>query len=156
MLNSSVKARLAGSALRRARHKRPVCDRRLDLLDELPRNRVVLDASVTNGDEQRIGMRSERHIPEREDDTIVGVAEPRVGGVMQTVKFRSDRETVHERGNSAANHAEARTFFYHALDVARAQQAKSLELRTAVSLSRLWQHQGQRAEARELLASIYG
>src|SRR5262245_59781686 len=43
-----------------------------------------------------------------------------------------------------------------ALDVAQAQQARSLELRVAVSLSRLWQHQGQRAEARELLAPIYG
>jgi predicted ATPase len=40
--------------------------------------------------------------------------------------------------------------------VARHQQAKSLELRAAISLSRLWQHQGKRAEARELLAEIYG
>jgi hypothetical protein len=38
--------------------------------------------------------------------------------------------------------------------VARAQQAKSLELRAAVSLSRLWQHQGRRAKACELLAPI--
>lgn len=57
---------------------------------------------------------------------------------------------------SADNHAEAQTCFYSALDVARIQQATSLEIRTAVSLSRLWQHQGQRAEARELLAPIYG
>jgi predicted ATPase len=40
--------------------------------------------------------------------------------------------------------------------VARHQQAKSLELRAALSLSRLWQQQGKRAEARELLAPIYG
>ena len=46
-------------------------------------------------------MRSEYHIPEREYDTVVGVAELRVGGVMQTVKLRSDREAVHERGNAA-------------------------------------------------------
>jgi predicted ATPase len=46
--------------------------------------------------------------------------------------------------------------FVQALDVARRQQAKSLELRTAMSLSRLWQRQGQRAEAYELLAPIYG
>jgi predicted ATPase len=57
---------------------------------------------------------------------------------------------------SADNHAEAQTCFHSALDVARAQQARSLELRTAVSLSRLWQHQGRRAEARDLLAPIYG
>ena len=35
------------------------------------------------------------------------------------------------------------------------QQAKSYELRAALSLSRLWQQQGKRAEARELLAPIY-
>ena len=40
--------------------------------------------------------------------------------------------------------------------MARRQQAKSLELRAAMSLSRLWQQQGKRAEARELLAPIYG
>jgi predicted ATPase len=39
--------------------------------------------------------------------------------------------------------------------VARRQQAKSYELRAAMSLSRLWQQQGKRAEARELLAPIY-
>ena len=44
----------------------------------------------------------------------------------------------------------------HALDVARYQDAKSLELRAALNLSRLWQQQGKRAEAYELLASIYG
>jgi predicted ATPase len=42
-----------------------------------------------------------------------------------------------------------------ALDVARRQQAKSLELRAAMSLSRLWQQQGKQAEARELLEPVY-
>jgi predicted ATPase len=51
---------------------------------------------------------------------------------------------------------EAETCFRQALDVAHRQQAKSLELRAAMSLSRLWQRQGKRAEARELLAPIYG
>jgi TOMM system kinase/cyclase fusion protein len=46
--------------------------------------------------------------------------------------------------------------FQQALDVARRQQAKSLELRAAKSLSRLWQRQGKRAKAYELLAPIYG
>ena len=45
---------------------------------------------------------------------------------------------------------------HQALDIARHQQAKSLELRAAVSLSRLWQRQGKRDAARELLAPIYG
>ena len=52
--------------------------------------------------------------------------------------------------------AEAETCFQQALVLARRQGAKSLELRAAMSLSRLWQQQGKRAEARELLAPIYG
>ena len=51
---------------------------------------------------------------------------------------------------------EAEGCFQHALDVARRQQAKSWELRATMSLARLWQRQGQRAEARELLAPVYG
>ena len=52
--------------------------------------------------------------------------------------------------------AEAEACFQQALDVARRQEAKSLELRAAMSLSRLWQQQGKRAEAHALLAPIYG
>jgi predicted ATPase len=46
--------------------------------------------------------------------------------------------------------------FHQALDVARRQQARAWELRAAMSLARLWQQQGQRAEASSLLAPIYG
>jgi predicted ATPase len=52
--------------------------------------------------------------------------------------------------------AEAETWLRRALDVARRQQAKSLELRAAISLSRLWQQQGKLDEAHTLLAPIYG
>jgi predicted ATPase/class 3 adenylate cyclase len=52
--------------------------------------------------------------------------------------------------------AEVEACFQQALDIARRQQAKSLELRAAMSLSRLWQRQGKRDAARELLAEIYG
>jgi len=44
----------------------------------------------------------------------------------------------------------------HALDIARRQQARSWELRVAMSLARLWQQHGKRAEARALLAPVYG
>jgi len=54
------------------------------------------------------------------------------------------------------NEPQAATRFEQALEVARRQQAKSWELRTVTSLSRLWQRQGKRAAARELLAPIYG
>jgi predicted ATPase len=51
---------------------------------------------------------------------------------------------------------QAEACFQQALAVARRQQAKSWELRTAMSLARLWQQQGKRAEARGLLVPIYG
>jgi predicted ATPase len=51
---------------------------------------------------------------------------------------------------------QAATRFNQALDVARHQQAKSLELRAATSLARLWQSQGKRQEASALLAPVYG
>jgi predicted ATPase len=59
-------------------------------------------------------------------------------------------------GVSADNHAEAEACFHQALDITRRQQSKSLELRAAMSLSRLWQRQGKRAAAHGLLAPIYG
>ena len=45
---------------------------------------------------------------------------------------------------------------HQALAVARRQQAKTLELRAATSLGRLWQQQGKRTAAHQLLAEIYG
>jgi class 3 adenylate cyclase/predicted ATPase len=50
---------------------------------------------------------------------------------------------------------EAEASFHQALEIARRQQAKSLELRAATSLSRLWQRQGKRQEAHDLLAPVY-
>jgi predicted ATPase len=52
--------------------------------------------------------------------------------------------------------AEAEVGFHTAIDIARRQQAKSLELRAVMSLSQLWQQQGRKDEARQLLAEIYG
>jgi predicted ATPase len=57
---------------------------------------------------------------------------------------------------TGTSQAEAEAWLQRALDAARRQEAKSLELRAAMSLSRLWQQQGKRDEARELLAPIYG
>jgi predicted ATPase len=49
----------------------------------------------------------------------------------------------------------AQAHFERALAVAREQQAKSWELRAAMSLARLWRDRGERAKARELLAGVY-
>jgi predicted ATPase len=50
----------------------------------------------------------------------------------------------------------AEGYFERALTVARQQQAKSWELRAAMSMARLWRNQGKWDEARELLAPVYG
>jgi predicted ATPase len=62
---------------------------------------------------------------------------------------------VHATDRTLHTTTEAEASLHQALTIARRQQAKSLELRAALSLARLWQHQGKRTEARELLAPIY-
>ena len=52
--------------------------------------------------------------------------------------------------------AKAEAYFERALTVARKQQAKSWELRAAMSMARLWRDQGKVQQARELLAPVYG
>jgi predicted ATPase len=52
--------------------------------------------------------------------------------------------------------AKAEAYFERALAIARQQQAKSWELRAAMSMARLWRDQGKREEARDLLAPVYG
>jgi predicted ATPase len=56
---------------------------------------------------------------------------------------------------SPDHHAEAEACFHQAIAIAQNQQAKSLELRAATSLARLWQQQGKRQEAHDLLAPVY-
>jgi predicted ATPase len=67
--------------------------------------------------------------------------------------YRLKGELLHMRG---ADEEESEHCFLQALVVAQQQEAKSLELRTAISLSRLWQQQGKRRQAHDLLAGIYG
>jgi predicted ATPase len=68
--------------------------------------------------------------------------------------FRVRGELLQKQINPAETQAEF--CFGQALDVARRQQARSWELRTSVSLARLWQKQGKTKDARELLEPIYG
>jgi predicted ATPase len=51
---------------------------------------------------------------------------------------------------------EAEACFHEAIEIARQQQAKSLELRAVMSLSRLWQQRGKKEEAHQILSGIYG
>jgi len=84
-------------------------------------------------------------------------------GLATLVKSRArwwEAELHRLRGELLLQHAvaqpeEAEVCFQQALAVSRRQQAKSLELRAAMSLVRLWQQQGKRAEAHELLVPVY-
>jgi predicted ATPase len=75
-------------------------------------------------------------------------------GDMLAEAHRLRGELLLRRAAPEAVQAEA--CFQQALVIARRQQAKSWELRAAVSLARLWRRQGKCAEARELLAAVYG
>jgi predicted ATPase len=72
---------------------------------------------------------------------------------MEAELYRLKGELI--LAQSLDNIEETETCFQQALEVARSQQAKSWELRAATSLARLWQSQGKRAEARELLEPVY-
>jgi len=71
----------------------------------------------------------------------------RSGSVEKAVDFQSLESGVRN---------EAEGCIRRAIDIARRQSAKSLELRAVTSLSRLWQQQGKKAEARQMLGEIYG
>ncbi|MGB6542110.1 MAG: hypothetical protein WBF03_14705 [Xanthobacteraceae bacterium] len=58
--------------------------------------------------------------------------------------------------NATGDQAAAEQTYRRALAVADRQRARTLELRAATSLARLWRGQGKRVEARDLLAPIYG
>jgi len=58
-------------------------------------------------------------------------------------------------GHATHDEQQAEACFCQAVEIARQQQAKSWELRAALSLSRLWQSQGKRDEVRQLLEPVY-
>jgi predicted ATPase len=76
-----------------------------------------------------------------------------VRGGAVSIERNADAKTV--RGPESEVEKEAEEYFQKAVAIARQQQAKSLELRAVMSLSRLWQQQGKKEEARQMLAEIY-
>jgi len=84
-----------------------------------------------------------------------------LGMTNDTEERRWDAELYRLQGElllarATGHDTEAETCFHQALNIARRQQAKSWELRAATSLARLWQRQGQRAAAHQVLAEVYG
>jgi predicted ATPase len=71
--------------------------------------------------------------------------EAEVNRIAGEIALRSERDAMKAVG-----------YFERALAIDRQQQAKSWELRAAMSMARLWRDQGNRGEARELLAPVYG
>jgi Arc/MetJ-type ribon-helix-helix transcriptional regulator len=71
-------------------------------------------------------------------------------------RYSSASEYVREIGDKDGNAVEeAEALFGHALEIARRQEARMFELRAASGLARLWQRQGKRNAARDLLAPVY-
>ena len=73
---------------------------------------------------------------------------------MRPEPHRLEGELTFLRDAEPFDKAEAS--FMRALEAARRQQARSLELRAAMSLSRLWRRQDKRSAARQTLAEVYG
>jgi len=78
------------------------------------------------------------------------------GELLLQAKVRSPKSEVRSpKSEVRSPESEAEECFLQALEIARRQQAKALELRTAMSLSRLWHQQGKTHDARRMLAEIY-
>jgi predicted ATPase len=76
---------------------------------------------------------------------------------LQKLSVASNRLSAGTVGGAhPTKEGEAEAYFLRAIEIARRQQAKSLELRAAMSLAQLWQQQGKKAKAHQLLAEIYG
>jgi predicted ATPase len=108
-----------------------------------------------------LGLLAEAHAHGGDpDEGLAALAEARA--VLEATEVRFYAAELHRLQGAlllrqgVPDAAQAEACFQQALDVARRQGARSWELRVAVSLSRLWQKQGKRAEAHALLAPIYG
>jgi predicted ATPase len=110
-------------------------------------------------DSQWLGLIAEAHVQAGQLDDARDALDQAAETVAATGESHYQAELYRLRGAlllSGGETAEAASWLRRAIDTARSQQAKSLELRAATGLARLWCDQGRRAEARELLAPIHG
>jgi predicted ATPase len=96
-----------------------------------------------------------------ENETALATLDGIIAETERTGQCWFDAETHRIRGEilrkrDPANVAPAEEAFLAAIAAAQQQNARSFELRAAVSMARLWRDQGKRDEARELLAPVYG
>jgi predicted ATPase len=114
---------------------------------------VLLAEAVTHAGQREEGLRLL--------DAALAACEASGRGdlLAETHRLRGElllAQTGKEPETQRTRTAEAETCFQKALAIARRQQAKSWELRAAMSLSRLWKRQGKRGEAQQLLGEVYG
>jgi len=126
----------------------------LDVLDE------ALDAAHTTGERlheaELYRLKGEWSLQSRRVEGESETGPEHVQDKSQG-KTSQDQSQVSQDKSKVDNPlSEAEECFWKAIEIARRQEAKSLELRAAMSLARLWQLQGKRAEAHALLAPIYG
>jgi predicted ATPase len=89
-------------------------------------------------------------------DEAIGLVEKGASRWEESEVHRLKGELLQASAGDLTNSSECERCFNRALDVARMQSAKLLELRAASSLARLWRVQGKCEQARDLLGSIYG
>jgi predicted ATPase len=113
-------------------------------------------------DTQWLGFLAEAHLQAGQLDDALGALDQAADTAAATGECHYQAELYRLRGTvlaeigEAGGNAEAASWLRRAIDTAQTQQAKSLELRAATSLARLWASQGRRVEACELLAPVYG
>jgi len=117
---------------------------------------MQLDAYIDAGQfaEARIVLEEALTIRPRYGDRYWEEEIYRLNGELLLAEARCTPE-AHGRERRAEIEAEAEGCFRHAIETAREQRTKSLELRAATSLARLWQQQGKKEDARQLLHAIY-
>jgi predicted ATPase len=129
----------------------------------LPPMREALTLLRVNGDEDflpySLGLLAEAHGTIGQTAAALGLVDEALARLERTDERLFEAEVHRLKGelllaSSGADRAEA--CLRRAIEVARAQDARLWELRAATSLARLWAEQGKRAEARDLLAPVYG
>jgi class 3 adenylate cyclase/predicted ATPase len=108
-----------------------------------------------------VGKFADLHLTAGQLEKAAATVEGALAIARQTGQRFYDAELHRQKGEiflRMPEHSEdeAEALFREAIDIARSQEAKSLELRTATSLARLWQRQGRKDEARALLSPVYG
>jgi tetratricopeptide (TPR) repeat protein len=110
-------------------------------------------------DTQWLGFIAQAHVQAGQFDDALPALDRATATAAATGECYYQAELHRLRGAVLAetgDATQAASWLQQAIDTARSQQAKSLELRAAMSLARLWRDQGKRHEARDLLAPVYG